>query len=375
MKSKKVKYYSFLSIAAFVAIGINVFLSCQNNYTETEIFNNINDNVVETKQIKSTEVEPDYELIGKLHNEGLDYFFEYLKEKKNETRLELMKQRNSLYVESIDVLRALAKKDISDFLYESMSAFLKQPHISKQLNNQNYVFSKEELTSHIPFIRTVDKKTGEQIVYVNQKMPLMSNEQKHLYAKLMSITNNQQLTKDDAIKEFEKLEKESKNTFRGDEKIAILGALSVAKHSMQYWNQNITKWKTEFGSIDASVKTQPEYILMGGGTGETSGDISSGDIINADAGGALVGALYGGGVGSLPGWLAGAIGTSAAVGIGYVAQQLWEWLTGLFSGNNDYQPESCNCSGDPGACSCSCSICTYYACGYMDGDGAPIGGK
>ncbi len=161
--------------------------------------------------------------------------------------------------------------------------------------------------------------------------PNLTQSQQNYARKIADVTTSRSNNLSSTLRDLVNLEAEIRLMMPKGEIPVLLAAISVAKHSRQYWNDNSQKWENEFGS--------PETGSI------ANSNITWGDVGWMDAGSALV---YGGGtawLGFIPvlGWATWGIYTvgvsaacSGALAIGkiisdqYVRPSSSEWDLGRY---------------------------------------------
>lgn len=228
----------------------------------------------------------DYEKVGKLHNEGLEYVFNYIKENTSSTRAGT--KRSNL-------------KELSE---TAVSKFLKKKHLESIQTRSTYGDT------------DIDK--------------ILSLEQKMYYDKLISVVLDRSLNYEATQKAVTRVTKEIEQSLSPTDAAPLLYGAAIAKYTLEYWYTNWEKWRVEIGGVDAltfGVITRAE-------TPESSNDdfswkdVGKSDIaggVGGAVGGAATGAMAGG-VGALPGAGIGAVGGAVGGSVADAVGQLLGWL-------------------------------------------------
>jgi len=135
----------------------------------------------------------------------------------------------------------------------------------------------------------------------------LSDQQKQDLIELSSIIDNGE-SLDSIISSIESFE-DAISAHEGAD--VVLSASSVARHSLQYWNDNSTQWTQLFGGSSADKALLLDW--KGFAKADALGAVG-GAFVGARAGAAAGAAA--GGVGAIPGALAGAAGTALAAACG-----------------------------------------------------------
>lgn len=265
MKKKK---YFFISSILVILIGIISFISCQQeDNTSIDSLNN-------------------YDKVGKLHNEGLEYVFDYLKKNTPTTR---SKNR-------ANQLRELSEKAVRKFL------------------------KKKEI--ELPQTRSLESDTN--------LVEKLNPAQKVYYNRLISAVLDHSLNYKATQKEVAKIAQEIQENLSETDASPLLYGTAIAKYTLEYWYMNWEKWRVEIGGVDVftfSVMTRAESPES------SNDDFSWKDVGKADIAGGVGGAVGGaatgamaGGVGALPGAGVGAVGGAVGGSVADAVGQLLDWL-------------------------------------------------
>lgn len=214
----------------------------------------------------------DYEKVGVLHNECLDYILEEIKSQpttKNGAR---------------KISRQLITNSIEEFMKVKNIGSDYQSIITRSASTFDY--SSSELSNGIS---------------------------KEYYVELEKVfTSNEFLNPNEAIKHIEMIENKIKLNCTGNDLIALMCGVSVAKQTIVYWEANYGKWAQAIAGPNTKVMTRAGWSWNEFGKNDFAGGV----------GGAIGGAMFGGPKGALIGGLGGAAGGSAT----YAAEQLWDWM-------------------------------------------------
>jgi hypothetical protein len=278
-----------------------------------------------------------YSKIGIEHNEGLEYFFNDVKN----LHTIRIKSDNKVKFNKADY-QSLAKQSVIDFCAKNENFNTSAQLCEESLNNA----WKKPLT-----------KSNDEIL-INSDIKELLEELETVIAKdggNKNLTNFQ--------RDLEVINQKATNRLSETDAIAIYAATSTAFSSYQYWKKNHVKWMLalnypellELYSDDElnrfSIKNgdliAPRTVRLKSwwddawsSVGETWDTISGSvndwwdnggsDVVAADAGGAAGGAIGGaiagsavGGVGAGPGAIAGAISTGC---IGSIQETIEQWI-------------------------------------------------
>lgn len=205
----------------------------------------------------------DYDKVGKLHNEGLEYVFDYLKKKGVITRTQSDANR----------LRELSDKAICKFFKE------KKLEITQTRSLQDN-------------IELIEKLNSKQKVY---------------YDKLISVVLDHSLNYETTQKQVAEISKEIQENLTQVDASPLLYGTAIAKYTLEYWYKNWEKWRIEIGGVDA--------LTFGPVTRTETPESSNDDFSWKEVGKADISGGVGGAVG-------GAVAGSVTDAIG----QLLDWL-------------------------------------------------
>lgn len=217
----------------------------------------------------------DYEEIGKLHNEGLDYV---LKQIKNQP-----KTRNG------------GKQISFELIYSMVDQFLETKGFQP-----NHVTRSSVQTP-------IDSIT-------------LSPKQKKYYDMVMSVFDTSStLNEQQAINYIIKIEEEIRINCSKTEQLPLLCGSSIAKHTIVYWSEKLPEWINEIIGDKKPSTRSANWSWKDFGGADVAGAVS----------GAIAGAIGGafiGGVGAAPGAVVGGVGVGIGSSAGYAAQKLWDWI-------------------------------------------------
>jgi len=242
----------------------------------------------------------DYELIGIEHNKGLDFVFEYVKQE----------SQNKNVKNPLDFM-LLVEKGTQEFI-KTAQVFQNETNREIALNESKkpFLFYSSYTSSNNLKTSTLDK------LYPTDVEHLLSLKQKEILNELNEILSNSSLSIENIITELNNLEERIKSECKNEEIDILLSATSIGRHSFEYWEANLDKWISAFGSSYNLNRTQ---AIKWGDVGKN--DVAYG--VGGGLGGALVGGAVSFGILSLPGWVAGAIGGAVAGSVGNAILQAW----------------------------------------------------
>ncbi len=105
-------------------------------------------------------------------------------------------------------------------------------------------------------------------------------------------------------------------TLTATEKGILLGAISTAKSSEQYWNANYARLKAAWLKSTKPVIAPEKRILKADVAGAVSGGVA----------GAVIGGTVGTPIGAVPGWVAGAVTGGVSGSVYEAVSQFLDWL-------------------------------------------------
>ena len=211
-----------------------------------------------------------YDYIGQQHNDGLDFVYNKLLTLKNEN------------------LKIYTKEEI------------------QELSNQYTILYYETIKSDNPFqgahslINNSYKDMHSQEKLYNENLNL-SNELMQLLDDLDVIINNQSLTKNQIVNSIKSLEDNAINILNDNDQRIFFSASTVGRYTIDYWSNNINKWKELFNYETESWWGNAGGADVAGAAGGAAGAL----VVNVVPvfgqvayGGAIVGAAVAGSVGS-----------------------------------------------------------------------------
>lgn len=215
-----------------------------------------------------------YEQVGKLHNEALDYVLEKIKSQpqtKTNTR-------------KISVGQTLGMVD--EFLIQ------------------------KGFTSYYTTKTTISK---------TDCMIDLTTKQKKYYDMIMfAFSQSSDMDVSQAISYIIEIENEIRKECSEEEQIPLLCGTAVARYTIVYWSDNLYKWKVAVLGNKSMTKSN-DWSWQNFGGADVSGAVSGA------VGGAMAGALVGG-VGAGPAALVGGLNGGAGNSAGYAAEVFWDWL-------------------------------------------------
>jgi hypothetical protein len=182
-----------------------------------------NKNSQETQRLKELVVDPEsYNVIGQTHNEGLDYIFKETFEKNLQTTYVDVNDASVNYVFTKNPMTNKSKDDKSFFFKDEFRQLIKNAVYSNSI-----IASKEIL---------LKKLTTEQYKIIEDLDKIVTSNNLSLKEKIKQIANIESL----AIKQL------------GDNEIVyVLCATNLAKHSLEYWDSNKSRWISRINEINA----------------------------------------------------------------------------------------------------------------------------
>lgn len=207
----------------------------------------------EEKTVDS-EAENPYAYVGKLHNEGLDYVFNYLRSERLKTR-------------------ASADLDYSELCLVAVRQFLMGKNIPDTMVS-----------------RTRSAPTWES----GEDLELSARATMH-YDILMRVIHSETDTKAGISRKIKSLESQIMNDSDLDEpgKEALLCGTATALESLDYWTENAQSWSAEINAVSPATIFSFQYNVAGrvfdewgtpliGVSVMEKGDMSNGDVTDFD---------------------------------------------------------------------------------------------
>jgi len=246
------------------------------------------------------EEEIDYELIGAEHNKGLDYVFNYVKQKTSKENTKLK-----------------SKSDFLILVEEGTQEFLKNNDLLQNEVEKNIAIneSKKPYLFYSYIIKNDLKSATLEKLWPDDVDNLLTNKQKEILNEMNEIISNS-TELDDVINAFNIIDLKINSECSDKERDVLLCATSIGRHSFQYWHDNLDLWINEFGSA-YNLKSNKSFSWSEVGKNDVAYGVGGG------AAGAIVGGSVSLGVLTLPGWAAGAIGGAVGGSIGNAILQIW----------------------------------------------------
>lgn len=219
-----------------------------------------------------------YEQIGKLHNEGLDYAFNYILT--NQTKAGIKLTQEEARVKGLEALDLF-------------------------------------LAKHGFAVNTTKVGTGEINDYNGEGL---NEKQKEYYDELIEVIINPSLDYKNTQLAVDRVKRSIISNMSTQEAEVLLYGIAIAKHSLEYWYKNEDKWRTA-GGLDV----QAYRIMTKGENPEDDDNLDWKEVAKGDVSGAVGGAAAGllaGGVGAGPGALVGGATGSLVAGV----EELWDWI-------------------------------------------------
>ncbi len=196
------------------------------------------------KQLSDGKV--NYDKIGVMHNQGLDYAYKALKSAKENG---LLKFNNE------DYINLLFKSTLSNV--ETTNYTLNENELEKV--KASLLVAKNRL------VKLSNTKKADEYIYqsiLSEAESMLTTKQKEISKKILQVMiENSNI--DTVIKNLNQIETEVNSTCNDIEKVGLLSMLSVAKHSSEYWNSNLSLWNEEFGISKNNAKFS--WGLVGAG--------------------------------------------------------------------------------------------------------------
>lgn len=241
----------------------------------------------------------DYEQIGVIHNRGIDYVFNYVKEKTVHCKPEMKTGEALLHLVEEGTREFLKKSDLFD-----------EPgmEIALEESKKPFIFYNDCLKDNL-------KSSTMTSVCLSEIEALLTHNQKAILIEMDEVFNGNIWDVQEVTSSLEALEKKIISECSEEEKHILLCATSIGRHSFQYWSNNFDLWFDEFGPDIKFKKAQFNWAEVG------KNDVAYG------IGGGISGAVIGGsvtlGVLAIPGWAVGAIGGAISGSAGNAILQVW----------------------------------------------------
>jgi hypothetical protein len=255
-----------------------------------------------------------YEDVGIIHNQACEHIYQILK---NE---QLTGNLNSS----------------EDVLFHSRNSGIDYLDVDLHLNWAN--ITTDQYNSKFDYFTT--EVFDETKLWTPDVENTLTLTQKDILNQLNTIIDNG-TNLGEIVGDITVLETYAQSVCNDDEIVVIMSGLSVARHSLAYWHDNLAKWqqlpylqKMDRGSNGARIlainwqsaaKADIAGAIGGGVAGALLGGIA-GAISGAAAGG--VGAIPGAVAGAMVGARVGAVGAAIAATVGDVCMQImndWGW--------------------------------------------------
>lgn len=176
--------------------------------------------------------------VGIDHNKGLDYVFDYLK-KAGAGRTSKMK-----------------REDVFVLAERGVIAFMGTGSYAKNEKQELEGFIRDEFRKASKRADTQDLMTENN---PKELLSKMTSRQKEIMADVFAVTSDLSLDLKPSLERLDSAELRAKRICNREELLLILSAISVGKHSMQYWHDNYEKWMAELGSENA-LESEKEEI-------------------------------------------------------------------------------------------------------------------
>lgn len=228
----------------------------------------------------------DYEEIGVLHNEGLNFVLESFRENKVGNKISLQNLQ-----------------EIYAIIEESSLSFSKETFGLKDNECKKLELNLEEMDLLIKAISKDEGITNQILSEIN-----LSEQQIYYFNKIENIMSDVTLNLEQTLDNIGAIEIEIITQCPEEDIDVLLSSTSVGKHSLVYWNENFDFWIDELIGSTGN-KSEEDWEWFWG----TLKNMGKSDLVGAGIG-AGVGAIAGG-VGAAPGAVAGACYSSAGRGI------------------------------------------------------------
>ena len=276
----KKSFYTLLSLIA-ISFFVSIFItSCQKDV------------------MLNKDNQFNYEKVGIQHNQGLDFVYNYLSEQKLNGNLKNAKN-----------ILSISEQGTYKFLQENNLITDNNVDIAIKEASVPFAIYKSNLQNNL-------KSGNLEKLWPDNVDSLLTNIQKQYLNKLDNIININQGNLDAMLINIEKLEVNIKENVSTDNQPILLSSCAIARHSFQYWHDNIDKWNELLSNT--SLKSIKSFSW---------GEVGKNDVAYG-VGGGVAGAIVGGsvsvGVLTIPGWAAGAIGGAVGGSIGNAILQLWD---------------------------------------------------
>ncbi|MHC1705032.1 MAG: hypothetical protein AB9846_14070 [Tenuifilaceae bacterium] len=199
-------------------------------------------NKSDEKQLSKEKV--DYDKIGVMHNQGLDYAFNALKKAKEKGSL--TKSNN---------------KDYLNLLYESTVTFNKINSSNLTDKENTEVNNSLEETKKLLLKLSNSNKNDGDLLYqsiLKEADVLLTAKQKEFSEKVLNAMSDTNIVI--VLSNLDLIESEINLNCTEEEKPGLLAMVSVAKHSSQYWHQNLAIWVSEFGTSKNTAKFSWSFV-------------------------------------------------------------------------------------------------------------------
>jgi hypothetical protein len=207
----------------------------------------------------------DYDKIGIEHNKGLEMLFIQLKKV-------YPKNRNIQYDQN----------DLIDFIKSSSIEFTQKNHpelseiaikdLIQNVDRMKLYFSKNLNSARLTNINNVHENIVSDVEH------LLTLRQKQFVDEIMLAITSGGSELSVIVNKLNEIEQRVRGEAAIDELPVLLTSISVAKHSMQYWYHNFSKWETEFGVSIFNGKVQREVNWWGVGAADVAAAVSVGTV-------------------------------------------------------------------------------------------------
>lgn len=171
-----------------------------------------------------------YDKIGVMHNQGLEYAFKSLKAAKENGKLAKFND-----------------EDYINLLFESTYYNAENNNCELSKSEIEQIKSSLVVTKN-RLIKLTNTKADEFIyqTIIGEAESLLTTRQKEISQEILRVMTESSNI-ETVLNDLNQIEAEINSTCDDNEKVGLLSMLSVAKHSSEYWNSNLTLWTEEFG--------------------------------------------------------------------------------------------------------------------------------
>jgi hypothetical protein len=185
--------------------------------TIVSIFNNCSDNFLEEEEAPRLDIPEEFDDVGKLHNEGLEFIFEEIKAEAIE------------YTKNPKLKGYVFMADYDGFVKQATLKFCKQnKKLSKNLDVCEYAIAKLPSNNVLLKSETTDYPPAVQALLDEAHVVLSKDFKEEELSQLKT--------------QLDVINKKAAETLFETDAAVIFCAISTGYHSYQYWMQNHRKW-------------------------------------------------------------------------------------------------------------------------------------